>query len=590
MTDRRQFLQQVAGGAAGLSVGAAGGAAAAPAGVDTDTLPRLGPKPLARDRRAAASSSHPVVTRTMLDVLRGGGNAADAVIAGSLMSATVEPHMTNHGGAVTCLYWDAKTGKPYALNSTGTIVPGLPPFRVYPAGLGGFAASGKGAMAVIPGFVPGLGALHQRFGRTPWKSLCEPAARMAAEGHVVHGFEYANLESNAPSTNYLPEGRALFAPDGFLPQVGQRFANPALARTLSRLGEEGPDYFTTGGWGRQFVAVANRMGWNITPEHLTAVPPRWQEPLRYRVGDREVVQLPPPERAGVSSAFFLGVLQQMEVARVGPPAESAEALYLWAHALRWVEWEIARIQDPLLFDVPLDEWLSPEHHAYVARVIKRGQPRVDLTEHVRLTAGRVGMAAAGAGEAPPPVAPEPTLGSCELSVVDAEGNWAQVLNTMQTGGIPGAVVDGVAMTGSHVDWALDAMMSGWLTGGGRITLIMGSTFVLENGEPVIGLGTPGTPHRTVPQVLAHILLYGKDPYQATLEPRCWPLADNYVLQLESRFPETVVAGLARRGIQVRPMAPWEWRSGSFQICWRDRATGRVNASTDPRRAGWADGI
>jgi gamma-glutamyltranspeptidase/glutathione hydrolase len=525
----------------------------------------------------------------MLDVLRSGGNAADAVVAGSMMSATVEPHMTNHGGAVTCLYWDARTGRPYALNSTGTIVPGLPPFRVYPAGLGGFAAAGRGAMAVIPGFVPGLGAVHQRFGSRPWAELCEPAARVADEGHLVHGFEYANLEESRPATAYLPEGRALFLADGFLPQVGDRFRNPALARTLTRLGAEGPEYFSRGEWARQFVAEANRLGWRITLEHMSAVPPRWQDPLRYRVGEREVVQLPPPERTGATCAFFLGVLQRMEIAKLGPPFQSADALYLWAHALRWVDWELGRMQDPALFEVPLDVWLSAEHQAHVAQLIQRGQPRIDLSEHVRLTAGVPGMAAAGAGGAPGPER-EPSLGSCELSVVDQQGNWAQVLNTMQTGGIPGAVVKGVAMTGSHVDWGLTGVMSGWLTGGGRISLIMGSTFVLEGGRPCIGLGTPGSPHRTVPQVLAHILLYGMDPYEASLQPRCWPLGDNYQLQVESRLPEAVVTGLTRKGIQVRPMAPFEWRTGSFQVCWRDRSSGLYHASTDPRRAGWADGI
>jgi len=300
-----------------------------------------------------------------------------------------------------------------------------------------------------------------------------------------------------------------------------------------------------------------------------------------------VIQLGPPERAGVMSAFFLGVMQQMNITKVGSPMESAESLYLWAHALRWIEWEMARMQDPMLFDVPLDVWMSPEHHAHVARLIQRGQPKVDLSEHVRLTTGPAGLAAAGLGPPPPPA---PSLGSCELSVADSQGNWAQVLNTMQTGGIPGAVVGGVAMTGSHADFGLNNVISGWLTGGGRVSLIAGNTFILENGRPILGLGTPGTPHRTVPQVLAHILLYGLDPYQATLAPRCYPLGENYLLQVEGRIPETVVTGLVKKGIQVRLEAPYEWHTGSFQICWRDPATGTLNASTDPRRAGWADGF
>ncbi|MCC7134756.1 MAG: gamma-glutamyltransferase [Gemmatimonadales bacterium] len=586
---RRRFLAKAAGGL--VATGLPATPAAAAAGVDTETLPRIGMKPVARDKRAAASSSHPIVTRTMLDVLRAGGNAADAVVAGSLMSATVEPHMTNHGGCVTCLYWDAKTQRPYALNSTGTIVPGLPPFRVYPPGLGGFAAAGRGAMGVIPGFVPGLGQVHRRFGSRPWAELCQPSARLAEEGHPVHGFEYLELESDKPSTTYLPEGRELFMPGGFLPQVGDRFRNPALARTMERLGAEGPDYFTTGEWGRKFVAEANRLGWRITQAHMTEVPPRWQEPLRYRIGNREVVQLPPPEKTGAASAFFLGLLEQMEVGKLGAPATSAESLYLVAHALRWVDWEIGRMQDPTLFDVPIDIWLSKEHQAHVAAIIKRGQPKIDLTEHVKLTAGRGALAAAGMGVGESPAGrPEPSLGSCELSVVDEQGNWAQVLNTMQTGGIPGAVVDGVPMTGSHVDFGLTSVISGWLTGGGRVSLIAGNTFILADGKPIVGLGTPGTPNRTVPQVLANILFFGMDPYQASLQPRCWPLEDGYGLSIEARLPAEVVTGLARKGIQVKPLAPYEWRTGSFQVCWRDPASGRVNASTDPRRAGWADGI
>jgi gamma-glutamyltranspeptidase/glutathione hydrolase len=81
-----------------------------------------------------------------------------------------------------------------------------------------------------------------------------------------------------------------------------------------------------------------------------------------------------------------------------------------------------------------------------------------------------------------------------------------------------------------------------------------------------------------------------DPYEASLAPRFWPLRDNFVLEVESRLPTSVTQGLAKMGVTVQPMSPYEWHTGSFQICWRDASTGRVNASTDPRRAGWADGL
>ena len=64
------------------------------------------------------SSSHPAVTRVMLDVLRDGGNAMDAAVAGSLVQPVYEPHQTNHAGTVVTLP---------ALPARGTLVLSLTP-------------------------------------------------------------------------------------------------------------------------------------------------------------------------------------------------------------------------------------------------------------------------------------------------------------------------------------------------------------------------------------------------------------------------------------------------------------------------------
>jgi len=62
-----------------------------------------GIKPVIRDKQAVCSTSHPLVTATMLDVLRSGGNAFDAAVAGCLLQPVVEPHLTTHGGSLTVL-------------------------------------------------------------------------------------------------------------------------------------------------------------------------------------------------------------------------------------------------------------------------------------------------------------------------------------------------------------------------------------------------------------------------------------------------------------------------------------------------------
>ena len=584
---RRQFLRGTA--VAGMAPFAA--AADQTESVGCETLPKLGPKTLVKNKSSVCSSSHPLVTQTMIEVLRGGGNAVDAATAGALMSATVEPHMSNHGGSVIMLYWDARTSKAYQLESTGTMPQGLPPFRPLPAGLGGFSAPpGRPSMAgCIPGFIPGLAAAHGKFGSKPWAELCQAAIHWAEEGHPVSSFEFAQLTFDAPYTTYFPSGRELFTPNGFLPQVGERFRNPKLAMTLKKLAADGPEYFTKGDWARHFVAEANRLGWKITLANMSAVPPRWIEPLRYPFRESEIIQLNLPERTGVLSAMFMGVMEQLGIGSLGHYTQSPETLYYMAHALRWVNWEIGMLQDPVLFNAPVDLYLSREKHKLIADTIRRSKPRIDLTEHVRLTSGNIALAAAGMPTAGPSTPPA-SAGSCELSVVDREGNWCQMLNTLASSGMPGIVIDGVPMAGTAADWGLDAMFSGFLTGNGRLTFITGSTMVLKEGRPWLAFGTPGTPHLTVPQMLTNILEFGMDPYEASAAPRFWPLRENYSVEIESRVAPNLTPGLARLGIAVKPLQMHDFHFGSFQVSWRDPKTGGLNASADPRRCGKADGI
>jgi gamma-glutamyltranspeptidase/glutathione hydrolase len=287
--------------------------------------------------------------------------------------------------------------------------------------------------------------------------------------------------------------------------------------------------------------------------------------------------------------MFLGVMEQLGISSLGHYTESAEALYYMAHALRWVNWEIGMLHDPEVFNTPTDVLLSPEKHKLIADTLRRSKPKVDLTEHVRLVSGNPSLAAAGMPTAGPSTPPA-SSGSCELSVVDRQGNWCQLLNTMASGGIPGVAIDGVSMAGTAADWGLNSMFSGFLTGGGRLSFITGSTLILKDGKPWLGMGTPGSPHLTVPQVLTNLLEYGMDPYEAAAAPRFWPLRENYTLEVEARIAPKTIEGLTKLGISVKPIQMNEFHMGSFQISWRDPKTGKMNASADPRRCGKADGV
>ena len=228
--------------------------------MQTESLASVGHKPVTTGKQAVCSSSQPIVTDAMIQVLKDGGNAVDAAIAGCLVQAVVEPHMTNHAGSIAFLYWESGTGKAYHLNGHGTLVPDLAPFRpIPPIGIR-FAMPGSNPCAAIPGFMPALGEMFTRFASKPWAYLCEPAVRWAQSGHPVSSFEYGVLQEELRFYTYFPSGREHFTPDGFLPEVGQTFQSPALAETMRQLAQGRPGIFHKRAVGQEFCCRSQPHG------------------------------------------------------------------------------------------------------------------------------------------------------------------------------------------------------------------------------------------------------------------------------------------------------------------------------------------
>lgn len=588
--DRRNFI---AGATLGAGALAAARASAAQLQQASDAQMKRyvrnpGPKKPVTNVKAATSTDNAIVTEVILKVLKEGGNAVDAAIAGCMVQATVEPFMTNHTGTVTFLYYEAKSGKLYQLDSTGTFPADLPPFRPIPTMPGaGYAAYPPSA--VIPGFMPGLKAMFAKFGTKPWAYLCEDAIRWAEEGHPVSTFEVQVNEFGHTFYNHFPDGRRFFAPDGYLVKVGDLFTNKPLAATLRKVAAEGPDHMITGAWADAFIARGNAMGWKIEKRHMTATPPRWIEPLRFKHNEYEIVSLAPPQNQGVRIAGTLGILRHLKIRDVQPG--SAEHLFYMGHALRHAIFHSAYSGDPeAVANYDTAALLDEGYFAHAARLIRGIMPKADLTRHVEFTSGGSALggvpSALGAAkelEKQPP-------GSCELAVVDAQGNWVQMMNTLQSGGIPGTVVGGVPMVGSHCTFNQpEPNMMQLLAPGARMRTVMGNTIVLKDGKPVLSLGSPGAPHYTLPQVLTYALDYKMSPYESAAAPRMYPINDQSDLVIEDRVSAEAIKGLASMGVKVRALPAYDYHMGSFQMAFRD-ASGALGAVADPRRMGVADGL
>jgi gamma-glutamyltranspeptidase/glutathione hydrolase len=552
-----------------------------------------GPKPQAQGMKAAATTDSAIVTESILKVLRRGGNAADAAIAGALVQAAVEPFMTNHAGLVTLLYYEAKTGQIHQLDSLGAFPSGLPPFKPVPAGMGPYAAVPPSA--IIPGFMPGLKAIHTRFGSRPWGELCTDAVEWAERGHPVSSFEFRLNVETERFICYFPEGREFYQPGGLFPAVGQIFTPKGLAKTLRGVAEQGPDYMITGPWGKEFVSRARHLGWNIGLHHMNETPPRWVDPIRIRYHEYEIVSLGPPQAQGFYIAVALGILKHLGIRQM--TAGSGEYLWAMGHALRQAErhWEYA--QDDTVYEVPRDEVLDDAYHAHLAALIRKSRPKVDLTDHIRLSESTTGAAdimtlpgLAGRPRLGHARADQPT-GSCEIAVVDSEGNWAQMMNTLQGSGIPGMVIGGVPMVGSHSTFgALKSSMDATLIKGAKPRCIIGNTLVLRDGRPVFSAGSPGNVHCTMPQVLTCLLDFKMGPYDAVDAPRMLPMNESRSITVEDRLRSGVIEDLHKLGVRVAMIAGYDYHMGSFSVIARDETTGNYTAVADPRRCGVAEAM
>jgi gamma-glutamyltranspeptidase / glutathione hydrolase len=555
-----------------------------------------GPKSPVAGVKAAVTTDSAIVTEVILDVLKTGGNAADAVIAGAMTQAAVEPFMTNHAGLVTCLYYEAATRKIHQLDSLGGFPSGLAPFKPIPASVGSYAAMPPSA--IIPGFMPGLKELHGRFATRPWGDLCGPAVAWAESGHPVSSIEYGVNVAAEKFITYFPEGREFWQPQGFFPPVGERFVPNGLADTLKGVMRDGPDYMISGPWAHLFVSRANDMGWPIRLEHMGETPPRWVEPLRFRHGEFDVVSLGPPQAQGFFTAVAMGILRHLGVRTLKP--DSAEYYWAMGHALRQGARHWEYVQDDGVYNIPRDEVLDDGYHAHLAQLIAKSRPKVDLTEHVRLTGETQGatdlMSGFYGGGGKPRITRGTSrnsqpAGSCELAVVDAHGNWVQMMNTLQGSGIPGMVVGGVPMVGSHATFgALASPMDATLVKGAKSRCIIGNTFVLSEGVPIISVGTPGNVHCTIPQVLTRLLDFGAGPYDAVDLPRMLPMSEARSVTIEDRLAPGVVEDLHKMGVRVSVLAGYDLHMGSFSVIARDPKTETYTAIADPRRGAVAEGL
>jgi gamma-glutamyltranspeptidase/glutathione hydrolase len=492
-------------------------------------------RPLAVGTGGAVATVDPDATRVGLDVLAGGGNAADAAVAAAAALGVTEPYSAGVGGGGFFVYYEADTGTVSTIDGreTAPLAMGADAFLDDAGDPLPFDEAVQSGLSVgTPGTPLTWARALEQFGTLSLSEALQGGIRLADEGFVVdETFRQQTADNEAKFRRFEPTAE-LFLPNGALPEVGSVFRNPDLARTYELLAGKGVEPFYTGELAGEIVQtvqdppeapdVAEVRPGLLEDVDLARYDAPLREPTRIDYRGLEVYGMAPPSSGGSTVGEALNILEQFRLSSM--PEVLALHHYLEASALAFAD-RNAYVGDPAYNQVPLAELLSDEFAAERACAIDPGVALVKPTP-----------AGTPDGEyGPCPTEDQPTVGggaegpsTTHLTVADAAGNVASYTLTIeQTGGSGITVPDrGFLLNNELTDFTFQVAdptvpEPNLPAPGKRPRSSMSPTIVLHEGEPVLALGSPGgsTIITTVLQTLVNRVDRNMNLVEAIAAPR-----------------------------------------------------------------------
>ncbi|WP_366146568.1 gamma-glutamyltransferase [uncultured Pseudokineococcus sp.] len=494
--------------------------------------------PVAVGTGGAVSTVDPYATQIGLDVLADGGTAVDAAIAAAAALGVTEPYSAGIGGGGFLLHHDAETGETRSYDSRET-APATFTEKTFLGEDGEPLPFGEVVSSGLSVGVPGTPALWERLAATegtrPLGELLAPARDLARRGFVVDETFSAQTAANAERFRRFPATERVYLPGGEVPQPGDVFRNPGMARAYDELIRRGTQTLYEGPMARAVVRAARYprtapgvevLAGQITAADLAAYEVLEPEPVRSDYRGLEVVGMPVPSSGGIAVAESLNLLEAYDELTGEPLPDVAEDAYLH----RFAEASATAFADRNRYvgdvpGVPTAELVSQgfaderacelfDADAAAARPIPFGTPD-----------GQYEDCASAAGTQEPP---RDDHGTTHLTVADASGDVVSYTLTIEQTGGSGITVPGYGflLNNELTDFSFVPVTAGVpdpnLPGPGkRPRSSMAPTVVLQDGVAVGGLGSPGgaTIITTTAQVLVGAVDRGLPLVDAVAAPR-----------------------------------------------------------------------
>lgn len=176
------------------------------------------------DKNYGVASNNPIATRVGEKILKDGGNAVDASIGVSYALAVTEPHSSGLGGGGAMLAYDGQEN--------------VAPKQWQYKDISSFNYKQKDKIGV-PGFVRGLEDAHKEAGKMDRKKIMNYVIPLAEEGFEVD----SELERSLKLYGSDVDRDSPFFEGEQTKREGDVIKQPALAKTLKGIRDNGPNYF-----------------------------------------------------------------------------------------------------------------------------------------------------------------------------------------------------------------------------------------------------------------------------------------------------------------------------------------------------------
>lgn len=371
-------------------------------------------------------SASSLAARVGSDILKNGGNAADAAVAVAYAMAVTYPAAGNLGGGGfltlrlpngQAYFIDFREKAPKAatanmfLNNQGRVIPN---------------ASVIGWKAVaVPGTVAGMEMLRKRWGTKSRAELMAPAIKLAQDGYIL---TQEDIDLMATALSDLAKDHAassiFLKSDGSSWKKGDIFRQRDLADTLQSVAKHGEEIFYKGSIAKKIVESSKKHGGILTLKDFETYSPRMMLPLTCTYRGYHIDTAPPPSGGGVALCEMLNILSGYNLNQLG--LQTVPSVERQVEAMRRAYSDRRDLGDPEFIDNPIKQ-LNDPHYAEKIRkslTFKKAVSSSDLIPGQVIESGLVGKKNKGF------ILPHEKNETTHFSIIDKDGMAVSMTYTL----------------------------------------------------------------------------------------------------------------------------------------------------------------